>query len=47
MLYFKHILLSAVHIPGLDNNKLDLTLSYFNDRNEFHPAVFALLTHFC
>ena len=38
MLYFKDILLSAVHIPGLNNSRVDLSLRHFNDRIEVSPS---------
>ena len=38
MLYFKDILLSAVHIQGLNNSRVDLSLRHFNDRIEVSPS---------
>ena len=38
MLYFKDILLSAVHIPGLNNSRVALSLRHFNDRIEVSPS---------
>ena len=42
----KDILLSAVHVPGLNNQKADFNSRHFNDRTEWslHPIVFRWLT---